>query len=687
MNPKLPKTYAPKSPTERLEEARDALRALDPGVSRVEWIKIGAAAKAAGISEDEFVQWSSQAGNFDGEKSCRNDYRALKADSARGGRAITADTLFRLAYDAGWQPPKRDGRPWQPPTTSQLTRTPPRQRPRRDDEESVELTDEEKTAAIKKGKLIAEIMARAAPAFPDHPYLTRKQIGSEGLFEIDMADLKKILGYTPKYGKQRLPLESGRILIVPLHEGDEKPACVEFIDYEGHKSIIAGFKRHGTMWTPEPIEGNPRVIYVAEGVATAYTGWVCTSEAVVGAGAKNNLEPVARALRARYPGAYIIILSDAGAASEADARKAAEAVWGHSIAPDPEALPEGGSDFNDMACHAGESDVTHWILRHSIQPDRPTLMGATERIKIDYVLPGLEAGTLGLIVGAGAVGKTFLALELAMSISLGRSLPKLDDEFWVPGKQGSTALVLGEDSFNQLNNRLFDIAEYFSMTQHERMQLDREMVVSSLVGRPMELINTTRDGIVETTFVDYMMHICSGRRIVFIDPMARLHDADENDNTAITKLFVVLSRIARLTNCAIVLLHHFGKGDREGANAARGASAISTSARWQVNVSGPSKDDKEAYQWGEETAKKLIKVTGVKMNYGPMTDNFWLRRAEGGVLVKTHPDDAASVIEAHSRQGGYQPQVQRQASSQPRYIPRSTRSMPSIPVGADDDER
>ncbi|MGE0107963.1 MAG: AAA family ATPase, partial [Thiomonas sp.] len=38
---------------------------------------------------------------------------------------------------------------------------------------------------------------------------------------------------------------------------------------------------------------------------------------------------------------------------------------------------------------------------------------------LDFVLPGLLTGTAGLIVGPGAVGKTFLALQIGISTALG----------------------------------------------------------------------------------------------------------------------------------------------------------------------------------------------------------------------------------------------------------------------------
>lgn len=53
-------------------------------------------------------------------------------------------------------------------------------------------------------------------------------------------------------------------------------------------------------------------------------------------------------------------------------------------------------------------DLT-WALTASLPP-------------LDFVLPGLLPGTFGLVVATGATGKSQLALDVAASLSLGRSV-------------------------------------------------------------------------------------------------------------------------------------------------------------------------------------------------------------------------------------------------------------------------
>ncbi|WP_321899147.1 PriCT-2 domain-containing protein [Paraburkholderia heleia] len=82
---------------QELDRARSALFSLDAGGTRADWIRIGMAAKAAGMAEDDFIDWSAQASNFGGERETRTVWRSFRA-----GGGITAGTLFHAALDAGW---------------------------------------------------------------------------------------------------------------------------------------------------------------------------------------------------------------------------------------------------------------------------------------------------------------------------------------------------------------------------------------------------------------------------------------------------------------------------------------------------------------------------------------------------------------------------------------------------------
>jgi len=89
-----------------------------------------------------------------------------------------------------------------------------------------------------------------------------------------------------------------------------------------------------------------------------------------------------------------------------------------------------------------------------------------------------------------------------------------------------------------------------------------------------------------------------------------------------------------------------GKGGQDGQQAARGASAIPTTARWQLNMAPPSKDERETFKLDADEARQWVKCDGVKMNYGENVRHFWLRRGPHGVLQHDDPVLARSNIAA-----------------------------------------
>src|ERR1035437_488402 len=76
--------------------ALSALHALDPGCAREQWVRIGMSAKAAGLSLEDFTDWSSDAANFAGKRDCAQFWRSIKDGP------VKAATLYSLAIDAGW---------------------------------------------------------------------------------------------------------------------------------------------------------------------------------------------------------------------------------------------------------------------------------------------------------------------------------------------------------------------------------------------------------------------------------------------------------------------------------------------------------------------------------------------------------------------------------------------------------
>jgi len=81
-----------------LERARSALETIDSGCSREKWVHIGMAVKAAGLSFEDFHNWSTNPTNYISEKDCQTTWQSF--DESGG---ITEATLFHMAREAGWK--------------------------------------------------------------------------------------------------------------------------------------------------------------------------------------------------------------------------------------------------------------------------------------------------------------------------------------------------------------------------------------------------------------------------------------------------------------------------------------------------------------------------------------------------------------------------------------------------------
>ncbi len=81
-----------------LDRARDALHACDPGCDRETWVRLGMAAKAAGLDFSTFDEWSSRA-----ESYREQDARAVW-QSIRRVDGVGPGTLYKAAAQAGWTP-------------------------------------------------------------------------------------------------------------------------------------------------------------------------------------------------------------------------------------------------------------------------------------------------------------------------------------------------------------------------------------------------------------------------------------------------------------------------------------------------------------------------------------------------------------------------------------------------------
>lgn len=280
---------------------------------------------------------------------------------------------------------------------------------------------------------------------------------------------------------------------------------------------------------------------------------------------------------------------------------------------------------------------------------RITLSQSATRPGLDFVLPGLISGSVGMIVGAGAIGKSFLALETGIGIASGRPIA---GGLWHPSARGNVTIIMGEDDCGILQERLYWLRQAEGINDEEAADIDERLTIFSGRGVDMRIVEATRAGVESGPFLPELTRICADQRLVIVDPLLFLNGGDENDNGCAAVFMSTLYGITAATGATIILLHHAGKGSlmgKEEWELSRGASALTTSVRWQLNmvaatksISPPGVPEEELGQW--------VRVALAKSNYGARPEPAWLKRGKGGVLTLEEPGQSVMANAAEYRE-------------------------------------
>lgn len=325
------------------ELCRAALSHIPASLPRDEWARVAMAIKSEFPNEtgfDLFDQWSQTDPDHYNAHGTKSTWNSVKA----GGKVGIA-TLFHLAKAHGFTMPTsgQDATHAPPATPEDLARL-AAQRAQRLREEQAATEAAHNAAATEAAR-----QWDAATTDGKSPYLDRKGVQPHGV------------RFAP-----------GGWLLVPMRDGEGRLWNVQRIapnrpDSGPEKLFCKGGRKSG-LWhlvgLPEATPGQPPaapgVVLVCEGYATGATLHEATGHPVAVAFDAGNLAHVARALRALWPVARLVLCGDDDRDTEAQkghnpgrtkASAAAQAVGGVAVFPD--GLPAGGSDFNDLASHHG----------------------------------------------------------------------------------------------------------------------------------------------------------------------------------------------------------------------------------------------------------------------------------------------------------------------------------------------
>ncbi len=270
----------------------------------------------------------------------------------------------------------------------------------------------------------------------------------------------------------------------------------------------------------------------------------------------------------------------------------------------------------------------------------------------------LPRGKVGVLAGAGGVGKSFATLDMGIAVVTGRPwlgyYPVGDD------LHHHVVMLMGEEDPQELRRRFWALAQARSLTAADREMMRglyllpgaglHDLALSQPEVRGQDSATDNVKRLLEH-LEDEAVRAGRGYDLIVIDPLSRFAGADvETDNSAATRMVQILEKFTKLSgNPTVLVTHHTAKSARgankhaDGAVGVRGASALVDGPRWVANL--------DAVFTTERRLVRHATLTVSKTNNTAFPEQYLtLTRGEGGVLRPATDNEIAQIAAAQQRE-------------------------------------
>ena len=270
------------------------------------------------------------------------------------------------------------------------------------------------------------------------------------------------------------------------------------------------------------------------------------------------------------------------------------------------------------------------------------VLGQSEPPERQWAIPGwLGIGYMTLLAGAGGVGKTLLAQQLASSLATG------DPFLHQPDKPLKVLLWAGEDDANELWRRQWQIARGNARLLTEYAP---NLIVESFAGKDCTLVETIYGKLISTPMLQELQEQVADYQadVVILDNVARLYGGDENNRHQVTTFVNLASGACNAHHAtAQLLLSHPAKvAGSEYAGSTAWEAAVRS--RWFFGRTMPDDDTPPVDDSIRFLSRRKSNYSGldcVKMDFDPALHILRIDTGEAVDNRRTlHPARARNMV-------------------------------------------
>lgn len=239
-----------------------------------------------------------------------------------------------------------------------------------------------------------------------------------------------------------------------------------------------------------------------------------------------------------------------------------------------------------------------------------------------WVAPGFTMrGAVTVVAGPPSVMKSVLMLAWGCATALEKPHGRFE-----PAETETVVIYNVEDCADEQRRRLSAVLRQFEATPAD---ISGSLVRVGPTGIGTLFRRNEKGAFVPMPAMQRLRQIVAERKpaMLICDPLVELHDAEENENTALREIIAEFRALAVRFNIAVVLVHHTRKGSATPGDpeAARGASSIAGAGRVVLTMMTMLEEDAEALGIPKDrkSRSRFLRLDDAKQNYAAIGDARW----------------------------------------------------------------